>query len=113
MLAIRLTTTSPLELDHSLLPRVHPAWYTSAAPTALDNFSPQPGDDVYFFGNSGIRDGDWVIPSPAGSEATSACKGMFYEYAYGGWNFDWAFGPQPASKATREALGRTATPPSP
>lgn len=85
-----------LELDPGLLEDTHPAVLYFGGPTALTDGSLQQGDDLYFFGNSGIRDVDYLVDLPTESEALGNHEGEFYGYILDGWDFTWAFGYQPA-----------------
>jgi hypothetical protein len=79
-----------LEISNEDLPRVHPAVLYYGGPTALDNMSLVPDDDVYFFGHSGIREGNYIgVPATVYLEQMSPQHIVFAQYAHDGWDFDW------------------------
>ncbi len=84
-----------LELPPDALDRTHPAVLFFGGPTALDQHELATDDTVYFFGNSGLRDGEFPNGHPGESELGSNCYGKFRYYSYDGWDFKWDFTTQP------------------
>jgi hypothetical protein len=83
-----------IELPAEVLSRAHPAVLYYGGPVALDNHTLIPGDDVYFFGNSGTRQGKTPMtvmghPDVGESELLSPQHLVFSEYRNEGWDFNW------------------------
>lgn len=81
-----------LEIDEADLDKVHPAVLYYGGPTALDTGGLKQGNDLYFFGNSALREGGASfyigIPGP-NSEVLSPQHIIFAEYIQDGWDLRW------------------------